>query len=326
KFVGRSGNKGVIAKIIPEEKSWRMEDGTPIHFVVAAMGIIGRLNYAQLYEHSCNELGATVVRMMKRTDDLDEKLSYVKKLLKYLNPDEAKDFKAWTKDLSEKEKAKFCRRIERHGVTIFQEPIDNADILDFEKAYDHFEANYQRIVFPDGGKSMRKVLCAKMFYFRLKQDPLEKFSTRSHGPVNPLTTLPSKSNLKKKSMIPFSDVPVRFGEMELEILLAMVPHPYAIADFMTENSTSYEAKYALSEHNYVNGLYDPEECMITIADEDGDDWDDDDLGIEDYSETNLRLNLNGKKNVEQIEGLLNVLGTGIDIDYEIAPEGEFFRT
>lgn len=322
KFVGRSGNKGVIAKIIPPEKSWKMEDGTPIHFVVAALGIIGRLNYAQLYEHSANELGSTVVRMMRATEDVEEKFKIVHKLIKILNPDEAKDLKAWWKELdNEKDKAKFCRRIERHGVTIVQDPIDNANILDYEKAYEVFKPNYQRIIFPDGGRSMKKVLCAPMFYFRLKQDPLEKFSTRAHGPVNPLTTLPAKSNLKKKSMIPYSDVPVRFGEMETEILLAMVAHPQAIADFMTENSTSFETKYQLSEDAYLKGIYDYEEGILNITDPEDEDEDEEPI---DYEACNPNLVVSGKKNVEQIEGYLNVLNTGIRVKYRTAPEGEWF--
>ncbi|MCM1230204.1 MAG: hypothetical protein NC489_08725 [Ruminococcus flavefaciens] len=326
KFVGRSGNKGVIAKILPKEKSWTMEDGTPVHFVVAALGIVGRLNQSQLNEHSCNELGANAVRMMKQTDDVDEKLKIATKLLKHLNPDEAQDFKKWWKNLDSKERAKFAKRIERRGITIVQDPIDNADILDIARAYKDFPPNYQRIVFPDGGKSMRKVLCAKMFYVRLKQDPLEKYSTRSRGPVNPLTTLPAKSNLKKKSVIPYSDVPVRFGEMEIEILQAMVPHPFAIADFMMENSTSFDAKFAMSRDAYLAHLYDE----ALTASEDGDTEEDvqdmvNEMLQADYDMGTDELIAKGKKNIEQIAAYLNVLGTRINIDYEVAPEGEYFQ-
>ena len=145
---------------------------------------------------------------------------------------------------------------------------------------------------------MRRVLCAKMFYVRLKQDPLEKYSTRSRGPVNPLHQLPSKSNDKKKFLAPFSNVPVRFGEMEIEILLGMVNHPACIADFMMENSTSYEAKLALSEQLYMN---DPEEEI----DMDG-------------------VVMKGKKNIEWIEAMVNVLGTHIEVNSEAAPDGEWF--
>lgn len=298
KVVGRSGNKGVIGKILPPEESWHMEDGTPIHFVVAALGVVGRLNPAQLNEHTCNELGATAVNMMKATSDLEQKGKIVYNLLKCLNKDEADEWKSWYKNLSEKDKAKTCRKIEKRGITIVQPPIDNANITHFEKAYEKFPPNFQRIIFADGRPSMRRVQCAKTYYLRLKQDPLEKYSSRSRGPVNPLTTLPAKSTLRKKFLAPFSDAAIRFGEMELEILMTMVNHPAMIADFMVENSTSFEAKLALSEQIYLG---DPDEEISIDS-----------------------VPITGKKNTEWIQGIINVLGTDIEIETERAPEGEWF--
>lgn len=299
KLVGRSGNKGVISKIMTPEESWYMEDGTPVHFVVATLGIVGRLNQSQLNEHSCNELGATAVRAMKETNDVNMKGDIVYRLLQYLNPDQAKAWKKWFKDLDKEDKIKQCKKIERRGISIVQDPIENANIIDFARAYEEFPPHYQHIIFPDGGKSMREVLCAKMFYVRLKQDPLEKYSSRSRGPVNPLTTLPAKSNMKKKFLTPYSDVPVRFGEMELEVLMTMVNHPAAIADFMMENSTSFEAKLALSEQSYLG---DPDEDI----DMDG-------------------VVMKGKKNIEWISAYLGVLGTDIIVETEEAAPGEIFE-
>ena len=302
KLAGRSGNKGVVGRIMPPEKSWHMEDGTPIDMVVATLGVVARENHSQLNEHSINEMSATAVRTMKSTDNLEKKGQIVYELLRFLNPDEAKAWRSWYKNLDKDHKAKVCRKIEKSGcLTVIQEPIDNANILDIAAAYERFPPNYQHIIFEDGKPSIRKVLCAKMFYIRLKQDPLEKYSTRSRGPVNPLHQLPSKSNKKKKFLAPFSDVPVRFGEMEIEILLGMVNHPACIADFMMENSTSYETKLALSEQLYMN---DPEE----------------DVDMSDI----VTVTMKGKKNIEWIEAMVNVLGTHIDVEYETAPEGEWF--
>lgn len=298
KLVGRSGNKGVISKILPPEESWHMEDGTPIECVVATLGIVGRLNQAQMNEFSINERGAATIEMMKLTDDLDEKIRLVYQLMKDLNSDEAEDFKAFAKKLSKKEKEKFCRKIERDGIFIVQDPIDNANMFDIGKTYEVVPPKWQRIVFPDGKKSMRKLLCAKMFYMRLKQDPLEKYSARSRGPVNPLTTLPAKSNLKKKGMIPYSDVPVRLGEYEQEVISAMVNHPAAVARYMLENSTSWMAKVQMAEQTYLG---DP----------------DAELSMKD-------IEFAGKKNLEAIAAYNNMLDTELRIVLEEAPPGEVF--
>lgn len=297
KLVGRTGNKGVISRIVSPEESWHMEDGTPIELIVATLGIVGRLNQAQMNEHSINELSATAVEMMKKTDNLDTKGNIIYKLMKYLNSDEADDFKKFYKKLNEEEKRKFCKRTERDGIIIVQDPIDNANMFDIGEAFKDFPPKWQHIVFPDGRKSMRRVLCAKMFYIRLKQDPLEKYSARSRGPVNPLTTLPAKSNDKKRGITPFSDVAVRIGEYEIEVLLAMVNHPAAIADFMTENSTSWPAKMLMAEHNYLD---DPDSEM-------------------DMSEAEFT----GRKNLEAIGAYNNILDAHIRMEVETSDEAEF---
>ena len=302
KLVGRYGDKGVISAIYPPEKSWHMEDGTPIDLVVATLGIVGRLNQSQLNEHSINELSHTAVNMMKLTEDVDQKGKIVYKLMKYLNSDEAESFKEYFKGLSDDKKVKVCKQIERDGIYIVQDPIDNADMFQIGKAYKDFPANYQHIVFPDGRKSMHRVLCAKRFYMRLKQDPVDKYSARSRGPVNPLTTLPAKSNLKKKGYEPFSDVPVRIGEYEIEVLLAMVNHPAGIAAFMVQNSTSWEAKMRMAERDYLMDITDEEDLPM----------------MED-------LNIGGKKNLEAIAAYNNVLGAKIEMDIEEAPDGEYLE-
>lgn len=313
KLVGRYGNKGVISKILPVDESWKMEDGTPIHCVVATLGIVGRLNQSQMNEHSINELGATAVEMMKHTQDYEQKGKIVYNLMKCLNSDEAREFKKFYRELSSPEKIKFCKRIERDGIVIVQDPIDNANITDIAKAYEQFPAKWQKIVFEDGKKSMRKVLCAKMFFVRLKQDPVEKYSARSRGPVNPLTTLPAKSNRKKKNLDPFSDVAVRLGEAEQEVLLTMVNHPAAVSDFMTENSTSLEAKMAMSELNYLGN---PEDMCMS---------EEEFRELAEAIEENPGVVNSGKKNTEQLEAYLNVLGTEIEINTDIAPDGEYFE-
>ena len=319
KLVGRSGNKGVISRILPPEESWKMEDGTPVHLVVATLGIVGRLNQSQMNEHEINAHAITAVEEMKATDDVDQKLRIVHKLLKYLNSDEASSFKDWCKELSDKDKIKFCKRIEREGITVIQEPIDNANLFEIEKAEKEYPVKWQKIVFPDGRKSMHKVICSKMFYIRLKQDPLEKYSVRSRGPVNPLTTLPAKSNLKKKGLEAFSDVPVRVGEYDIEVLLAMINYPKMVADFMTENSTSWQAKMVMAEKSY---LADIGEYHFPIDDEETDEEDIDAFVDSFLAETD---NPNtGKKNMEAIEAYMNVLGSEIDMEVEEAPDGEWF--
>ncbi|MDD5255400.1 MAG: DNA-directed RNA polymerase subunit beta, partial [Candidatus Omnitrophica bacterium] len=50
KLAGRHGNKGVVARILPEEDMPFMEDGTPIDVVLNPLGVPSRMNVGQILE------------------------------------------------------------------------------------------------------------------------------------------------------------------------------------------------------------------------------------------------------------------------------------
>jgi DNA-directed RNA polymerase subunit beta len=50
KMAGRHGNKGVIAKIVPEEDMPYMPDGTPVDIVLNPLGVPSRMNVGQILE------------------------------------------------------------------------------------------------------------------------------------------------------------------------------------------------------------------------------------------------------------------------------------
>lgn len=50
KLAGRHGNKGVIAKILPQYDMPYLEDGTPVDIIISPLSILARMNLGQLYE------------------------------------------------------------------------------------------------------------------------------------------------------------------------------------------------------------------------------------------------------------------------------------
>ena len=60
KMAGRHGNKGVIARILPEEDMPYMADGTPIDIVLNPLGVPSRMNLGQIME---TELGWAAERL-----------------------------------------------------------------------------------------------------------------------------------------------------------------------------------------------------------------------------------------------------------------------
>jgi DNA-directed RNA polymerase subunit beta len=64
KMAGRHGNKGVVAKIVPEEDMPFLDDGTPVEIVLNPLGVPSRMNVGQLLEThlgwACKFLGIRI--------------------------------------------------------------------------------------------------------------------------------------------------------------------------------------------------------------------------------------------------------------------------
>jgi DNA-directed RNA polymerase subunit beta len=70
KMAGRHGNKGVIARILPEEDMPYLPDGTPVEIVLNPLGVPSRMNVGQILEThlgwAAHELGKKIADLIKR--------------------------------------------------------------------------------------------------------------------------------------------------------------------------------------------------------------------------------------------------------------------
>ena len=70
KMAGRHGNKGVIARILPEEDMPYLEDGTPVEIVLNPLGVPSRMNVGQILETHLgwagHELGKKIAELLKQ--------------------------------------------------------------------------------------------------------------------------------------------------------------------------------------------------------------------------------------------------------------------
>jgi DNA-directed RNA polymerase subunit beta len=81
KMAGRHGNKGVIARVLPEEDMPFLEDGTPVDIVLNPLGVPSRMNLGQIMETELgwaglklNEWYATPVFESAGNEMIEEKL------------------------------------------------------------------------------------------------------------------------------------------------------------------------------------------------------------------------------------------------------------
>jgi DNA-directed RNA polymerase subunit beta len=81
KMAGRHGNKGVVARILPEEDMPYMEDGTPLDLCLTPLGVPSRMNIGQLLETELgwagiklNEWYSAPVFQSPSAEEIEEKL------------------------------------------------------------------------------------------------------------------------------------------------------------------------------------------------------------------------------------------------------------
>jgi DNA-directed RNA polymerase subunit beta len=82
KMAGRHGNKGVIARIVPQEDMPCMPDGTPMEIVLNPLGVPSRMNVGQLLEThlgwASKELGNMVAKMLDEGERADVARKWLK--------------------------------------------------------------------------------------------------------------------------------------------------------------------------------------------------------------------------------------------------------
>ncbi len=76
KMAGRHGNKGVIARILPEEDMPYLPDGTPVEIVLNPLGVPSRMNVGQILEThlgwAAHELGKKIAELAAAAADANE--------------------------------------------------------------------------------------------------------------------------------------------------------------------------------------------------------------------------------------------------------------
>ncbi len=83
KMAGRHGNKGVIARILPEEDMPYLPDGTPVEIVLNPLGVPSRMNVGQILEThlgwAAHALGKKVADLIRANSDAETTRELMKK-------------------------------------------------------------------------------------------------------------------------------------------------------------------------------------------------------------------------------------------------------
>ena len=207
KLTGRYGNKGTVSRILSDKEAPRTADGRIPDVILNPLGVLGRLNPAQLFEHELVYCADEIVRKVG-TEDPEALCDALMHFLEIVAPDQHKFLSEYLTD--EESKTAFATEAAESGLLIHQPPFfGNASFETMRRVYEEFEIEKTKF---EG--IQEPLVFGSMYFIQLKHEPSGKMSVRSGGQVG-LLDVPFKSNEQyKKGTLPFNNSPVRFGEQE----------------------------------------------------------------------------------------------------------------
>lgn len=218
KLTGRYGNKGVIAKIVPDDEMPFTADGKPVDVVFNALGVINRLVSMPLYEAEFNGAADKVRDLLHLMSSNSEKEKLFFHFMSFFNDRGFYDeLKAYYKDLNKKGKEEFWQNIDEEGITITIPPLWETEPLFHRLArlyeelpqvnpkQDVFIKKFGRTI-----KMMRQLVVGEMYIIVLKQSSKKGFSARSLGFIN-MKGLPDKTDRLRNNLQIYSTTPIKNG-------------------------------------------------------------------------------------------------------------------
>jgi DNA-directed RNA polymerase subunit beta len=213
KMAGRHGNKGVIARILPEEDMPYLEDGTPVEIVLNPLGVPSRMNVGQILETHLgwagHELGSKITELLKE----NTRAEAIRRDLKALFKDTV--LSDTIADMSEDELEAIAPTLTR-GVFMGSAVFDGARETEIK-------ALLERSGLPTSGKTILRdgmtgerfeqpVTVGYIYMLKLSHLVDDKIHARSIGPYSLITQQPLGGKAQFGGQ--------RFGEMEVWALEA----------------------------------------------------------------------------------------------------------
>jgi len=228
KMAGRHGNKGVIARILPEEGMPYLPDGTPVEVVLNPLGVPSRMNVGQILEThlgwAARELG-NKIRQLFSTEARAELLRKELKNLFRNNP------LAALLDTWDDEQVLDYGRAMMDGVAFATPVFDGAterEIKDYlEKAGLPLSGKISLFDGMTGEKFEQPVTVGYIYMLKLSHLVDDKIHARSIGPYSLITQQPLGGKAQFGGQ--------RFGEMEVWALEAYGA-AYILQELLTAKS------------------------------------------------------------------------------------------
>lgn len=195
------------------------DSGERVECILNALGVVNRLNSAQIFEISINFICSRVVEKIKTMTTLKEKEKLLFDIIKRFNPDQCKKLKEYYSDLKLKDKREFFQSVIDDGIYIHQHVFWEGEYIfdiirkiyedyDWIKPVDAYINKWGRKI-----KIMKPVIIGDLYMIKLKQSSKKGFSARSTGAIS-RKGVPEKSIRNKIHQDLYSSTPIRIGDQE----------------------------------------------------------------------------------------------------------------
>jgi DNA-directed RNA polymerase subunit beta len=229
KMAGRHGNKGVIARILPEEDMPYMEDGTPVEIVLNPLGVPSRMNVGQILEThlgwAAKGIGMKISELLEKSQS---RADILRKEIKALFKDVA--FAPVFDDLDDEQLVRVAESVS-NGVHFASPVFDGAREAEIKSMLEKagLPTSGKTTLFDGmtGNKFEQPVTVGYIYMLKLSHLVDDKIHARSIGPYSLITQQPLGGKAQFGGQ--------RFGEMEVWALEAYGA-AYILQELLTAKS------------------------------------------------------------------------------------------
>jgi DNA-directed RNA polymerase subunit beta len=213
KMAGRHGNKGVIARILPEEDMPYLPDGTPVEIVLNPLGVPSRMNVGQILETHLGWASKEIGRRISELLSDSARAEQIRKIYRevFQSPEAQERFG----ELSDEEIVEHARHFVE-GIPFASPVFDGAREQEIKRLLEYADL-------PTSGKTVlydgmtgepfeQKVTVGYIYMMKLSHLVDDKIHARSIGPYSLITQQPLGGKAQFGGQ--------RFGEMEVWALEA----------------------------------------------------------------------------------------------------------
>jgi hypothetical protein len=244
KLANRHGNKGVVSRIVPQEKMPKLNDGRHLDICINPLGIISRMNIGQLYElhmaMSVQDLKINMVKMLKEKKPQEEIKEYLLEFVKIVDKTNNSWYYNQFVDLMPNViDIKFIKYL-----SIIQPPFESSCLDDLRNALEYTNTNFQQKLYdPVASQEIfNTIAVGYIYFFRMVHIAEEKLAARGIGAYTKRTLQPLGGRKNKGGQ--------RCGEMETACLIGH-DAPSNLFEFLTTKSDCIDLK-----NDYIRSFVD----------------------------------------------------------------------